>query len=92
MCQRKCGNCGGCAQLVSFQNALEWQEEHQIPDHLLLKAIEEYYRATFYSLMKESPHEVFLYAPCQSLSPEELELFQTMSFARRRMEKHSTSH
>jgi hypothetical protein len=68
--------------LERFEIALEWQGEHQILDHLLLKAIEEYYRAKFYSIMKESSHEVFLYAPCRSLSLEESELFQTNGFCK----------
>jgi hypothetical protein len=70
--------------LERFEIASEWQGQHQILDHLLLKAIEDYYRATFCSIrMKESPHEVFLYyAPYRSLSPEELELFQTNEFCK----------
>jgi hypothetical protein len=71
---------GAAPTLERFEIASEWQGQHQILDNLLLKAIEDYYRATFYPIMKKSPHEVFLYAPCRDLSPEELDLFQTNEF------------
>jgi hypothetical protein len=73
---------GAAPTLERFEIASEWQGQHQTLDNLLLKAIEDYYRATFYPIMKESPYEVFLYAPCRDLSPEELELFQTNGFCK----------